>query len=92
MKQIVKLTEKDLTKLIQRVINESDIVYGSEEIEKLRPNLKDDEDIQLDDSSGELSGMVSKKIDIVKNRLKRALKNKDWNEVMDTLLYLDLKL
>jgi dTDP-D-glucose 4,6-dehydratase len=28
----------------------------------------------------------------VKNRLKRALKNKDWNEVMDTLLYLDLKL
>ena len=92
MKQIVKLTEKDLTKLIQRVINESDIVYGSEEIEKLRPNLKDDEDIQLDDSSGELSGMISKKIDIVKNRLKRALKNKDWNEVMDTLLYLDLKL
>jgi hypothetical protein len=91
MKQIVKLTEKDLTKLIQRVINESDIVYGSEEIEKLRPNLKDDEDIQLDDSSGELSGMISKKIDIVKNRLKRALKNKDWNEVMDTLLYLDLK-
>jgi hypothetical protein len=46
----------------------------------------------LDDSSGELSGMISKKIDIVKNRLKRALKNKDWNEVMDTLLYLDLKL
>ena len=91
MKQIVKLTEKDLTKLIQRVINESDRVYGSKEIENLRSNLKGDEDIQLDDSSGELSGMVSKKINIVKDRLKKALKNKDWNEVMDTLLYLDLK-
>ncbi len=91
MKKIVRLTEKDLTKLVKRVVSESGRVYGSSEIDKLHSSLKDDEDIQLDDYSGELSGKVTKKIDIVKDKLKKAMKNKDWNEVANTLLYLDLK-
>lgn len=91
MKKIVRLTEKDLTNIVKKIVSENERIYGSSDIENLYPQLGDDEDVQLDDSSGELSGKITKKIDIVKNRLKKAIKNKDWNEVVQTLLYLDLK-
>jgi uncharacterized protein YjbJ (UPF0337 family) len=91
MKKIVRLTESDLTKLVERVISENERVYNQGEINKLYSDVSDDEDVQLDDSSGELSGKITKKIDIVKDKLKTAMRKKDWNEVANTLLYLDLK-
>jgi uncharacterized protein YjbJ (UPF0337 family) len=91
MKKIVRLTESDLTKLVERVISENERVYNQGEINKLYSDVSDDEDVQLDDSSGELSGKITKKIDIVKDKLKTAIRKKDWNEVANTLLYLDLK-
>ena len=91
MKKIVRLTESDLTKLVERVISENERVYNQGEINKLYADVSDDEDVQLDDSSGELSGKITKKIDIVKDKLKTAIRKKDWNEVANTLLYLDLK-
>jgi len=91
MKKIIRLTETDLTKLIKRVVSENERVYGQSEINKLYSDVSGDEDVQLDDSSGELSGKITKKIDIVKDKLKIAMRKKDWNEVAQTLLYLDLK-
>jgi hypothetical protein len=91
MKKIIRLTEKDLTNIVKKVVSENSRIYGSNDIENLYPQLGDDEDVQLDDSSGELSGKITKKIDIVKDKLKTAMRKKDWNEVANTLLYLDLK-
>jgi len=91
MRKIIKLTESDLTRIVKRVINESERVYGHEEIDNLYSNLGDDEDVSLDDSSGELSGQIVKKIDNVKNMLERALQIEDWDMVRRTVRYLDSK-
>ena len=40
MKKIVKLTENDLTRIVKRVINENDRVYGYDNIKSLEKNLK----------------------------------------------------
>ena len=47
MKKIVKLTENDLTRIVKRVINENDRVYGYDNIKSLEKNLKDDEYIEM---------------------------------------------
>ena len=91
MRKIIKLTESDLTRIVKRVINESERVYGHEEIGNLYSSLGDDEDVSLDDSSGELSGQVVRKIDNVKNMLERALQIEDWDMVRRTVRYLDSK-
>jgi hypothetical protein len=91
MKKIIKLTESDLTRIVKRVINESDRAYGHEDIDKLYSNLGDDEDVSLDDSSGELSGQVVKKIDYVKNMLERAVESEDWDMVKRAMRYLEMK-
>ena len=54
MKRVIKLTESDLTRIVKKVINENDRVYGGGDIKNLYDKLNDDEHIHLDDSSGEL--------------------------------------
>ena len=91
MKKVVKITEKDLSKLTKKVVTELDRVSGHSEIEKLYSRLGDDEDVQLDDSSGELSGKITKKIDIVIDLLEMGLRKKDWAKVSRALSYLETK-
>lgn len=91
MKKVVKITEKDLSKLTKKVVTELERVYGHSEIEKLYSRLGDDEDVQLDDSSGELSGKITKKIDIVIDLLEMGLRKKDWAKVSRALSYLETK-
>ena len=91
MKRIVTLTEKDLTMLVKRIVSENERVYGHSEIKKLYSNIGDDEDVQLDDSSGELSGKITKKVDMVKDMLKQGLRKKDWGIVSRALSYLEIK-
>jgi hypothetical protein len=91
MGKIIRLTESDLTNIVKRVINESDRAYGHEEISKLYSGLKDDQDVSLDDSSGELSGQVVTKIEYVKNMLEMAIEREDWGKVKRTLSYLNMK-
>lgn len=90
MKKNIRLTEQDLLKLVKKVVNENERVYGHSEIDKLHPNLGDDEDVKLDDSSGELSGKITKKVEIVKDLLKIGLRTKDWDKVSRALLYLEI--
>ena len=91
MKKIIRLTESDLTRIVKRAINESDRAYGHEEINKLYSGLKDDEDVSLDDSSGELSGQVVTKIEYVKNMLGKAIQSEDWGTVKRAMNYLSVK-
>ena len=91
MKKIIRLTESDLTRIVKRAINESDRVYGHEDINKLYSNLGDDEDVWLDDSSGDLSGEVVKKIDYVKDMLRMSVKKQDWSMVGRAINYMDIK-
>jgi hypothetical protein len=53
--------------------------------------LGDDEDVWLDDSSGDLSGEVVKKIDYVKDMLKMSVKKQDWSMVGRAINYMDIK-
>jgi hypothetical protein len=66
-------------------------MYGHDDISKLYSTMGDDEDVELSDESGELSGQVVKKIDYVKNMLGRAIENEDWEMVRRTMNYLDMK-
>ena len=91
MEKIIRLTESDLSRIVNRVINESDRMYGHDEISKLYSNLGDDEDVELSDESGELSGQVVKKIEYVKNMLERAIENENWEMVTRAKSYLDMK-
>lgn len=92
MKRIVSLTESDLSKIVRRVINENERTYGNEEINKLYGNLKDDEYVSLDDSSGELSSRVVKKNEYVVEMLKTAIRKKDWSKVSNTILFIQTKM
>jgi hypothetical protein len=89
MKKVIKLTESDLTRIVKKVINENDRVYGGSNIEKLYNNLKDDEYVHLDDTSGELSGDVVSKIEYVKRMLKSAIREENWSKVENTILFID---
>ena len=92
MKKVIRLTESDLTRIITRIINESDRMYGHDEISKLYSTLGDDEDVELSDESGELSGQVVKKIQYVKNMLEKSIENEDWDMVRRAMNYLDMRL
>lgn len=89
MKKIVKLTENDLTSIVKRVINENDRVYGYDNIKSLEKNLKDDEYIDLDDSSGELSGSIVNKMEYVRKMLRYAVDNESWGAVGRVLSFID---
>ncbi len=91
MKKVIRLTESDLTKLVKKIVSENERVYGHSEIDKLYSNIGDDEDVQLDDSWGELSGKVTKKIDIVIDMLEQGIRKKDWSIVSRALSYLEIK-
>ena len=89
MKKIVKLTENDLTRIVKRVINENDRVYGYDNIKSLEKNLKDDEYIDLDDSSGDLSGSIVGKMEYVRKMLRYAVDNESWSGVERALSFID---
>ena len=89
MKKVIKLTESDLTRIVRKVINENDRVYGGSDIEKLYDDLKDDEYVHLDDSSGDLSGEVVSKIEYVRRMLKSAIREENWSKVENTILFID---
>ena len=87
MKKIIRLTESDLTRIINKVISEN-IVYGYKNIKNLP--VADDETIYLDDTSGELSGTVVKKIEYVKRQLKSAIEKEDWDKVKNVISFIDI--
>ena len=89
MKKVIKLTESDLTRIVRRVINENDRVYGGGDIKNLYDKLNDDEYVHLDDSSGELSGTVVSKIEYVKRMLKSAIQEENWSKVKNTIFFID---
>ena len=89
MKKIVKLTENVLTRIVKRVINENDRVYGYDNIKSLEKNLKDDEYIDLDDSSGDLSGSIVGKIEYLRKMLRYAVDNESWSGVERALSFID---
>lgn len=89
MKKIIKLTESDLTRIVRKAINENDRVYGGSNIKNLYNNLKDDEHVHLDDSSGDLSGEVVSKIEYVIRMLKSAIREENWSKVQNTILFID---
>jgi hypothetical protein len=66
MKRIIKLTESDLTKIIRKITESDEFKYGHEKINKLYDKIGDDEDVKLDDSGGDLSGKIVKKIEMLK--------------------------
>jgi hypothetical protein len=66
-------------------------MYGHDDISKLYSTMGDDEDVELSDESGELSGQVVKKIQYVKNMLEKSIENEDWGMVRRTMNYLDMK-
>lgn len=91
-KKTVRLTESELIKIIRNTLNENERVYGLDKINSLYSNIGDDEHIELDDSSNELSGLVVKKNEYIKRKLRDAIRDKDWNKVNDVILFIDLKM
>lgn len=91
MTKIVKLTESDLQKLVQKIIKEDDnrrVGYGNEEIRNLQKGLAPDEDVRLTDYSDELRGEVVKKKDYVISWLRDIIQDEDWNKLGDVILYI----
>ena len=84
------MKKSELQQIIKEEIQNTLKAYGSQNISKLTPGS--DEDIYLDDTSGELSGQVVKKIEYVQNMLKNAIDKEDWGIVGDAKLYSSIKL
>lgn len=91
MKKTIKLTEKDLTRIVKRILNEDDRVYGHDKIKGLYDKLGDSDDVYLDDTTGDLSGEIISKKDYVTNMLKRAVEKEDWSLVSRAISYLKVK-
>lgn len=92
MSKTIRLTEADLTKIVNRVINEQERVYGGDNIKKLYNNLKDNEYVSLDDSSGDLSGSIVSKVEYVKKMLRDAIREENWSKVERAILFMDSKM
>jgi hypothetical protein len=92
MSKVIKLTESDLTKIVNRVINEQERVYGGDNIKKLYDNLKDDEYVSLDDESGDLSGSIVSKVEYVKKMLRNAIREENWSKVQGAISFMDAKM
>jgi len=91
MKKIVRLTENDLVRLVNRVLVEGGIKYGSDEIRRLYDKLSDTDDVYLDDSSGDLSGQVVSKKEYLTRMLNKAIADENWNLVSQAISYLMVK-
>jgi hypothetical protein len=72
--------------------NSENVAFGSNEITRLLKTLGPDEDIWLDDSTGDLSGRIVKKSDYVTRMLNDAIRDKDWEKVRNAMLYLKTKM
>jgi HEAT repeat protein len=83
------MKKSELQQIIKEEIQNTLKAYGSQEISKLTPGSE--EDIYLDDTSGELSGEVVKKSEYLERMLEKAIKKKDWNIVMSAISYLKSK-
>jgi len=92
MEKISKLRQVIREELSKHILNENDRVYGHEDINNLYGKLKDDEYVELDDSSGDLSGTVVKKIEYIKNLLKKAIDKKDWESVNSEISFIDTQI
>ena len=91
MKKIIRLTENDLVRLVNRVLVEGGIKYGSDEIRRLYDKLSDTDDVYLDDSSGDLSGQVVSKKEYLTRMLNKAIADENWNLVSQAISYLMVK-
>ena len=83
------MKKSELQQIIKEEIQNTLKAYGSQDISKLKPSSE--EDIYLDDTSGELSGEVVKKSEYLERMLEKAIKKKDWNIVMSAISYLKSK-
>jgi HEAT repeat protein len=83
------MKKSELQQIVKEEIQNTLKAYGSQEINKLTPGSE--EDIYLDDTSGELSGEVVKKSEYLERMLEKAIKKKDWNIVMSAISYLKSK-
>lgn len=92
MKNVVRITESELTRIVRKVMNENEFEYGHENIKKLYDKLGDDEHVSLDDSSGELSGTIVKKKDYINRMLKSAIREKNWKKVEQVISFIDIKM
>ena len=88
----IKLTESDLTRIVERVIKENGREYGHENIKKLYNDLKHDEYVDLDDTSDDLSGSIVKKTEYVKKMLRLAIREQDWSKVENAISFIDSKM
>ena len=68
--------------------NSENVAFGGNEITRLLKTLGPDEDVWLDDSTGDLSGRIVKKSDYVARMLNDAIQDKDWEKVRNAMLYL----
>jgi hypothetical protein len=84
------MKKSELQQIIKEEIQNAFKAYGSQNISKLTPGS--DEDIYLDDTSGELSGEVVSKKEYLERMLKKAADQKDWKLVGDAKLYSSIKL
>lgn len=64
-------------------------VYGHQDIENLYKQLGDDEYVDLDDTSGNLSGEKVTKNEYVLRMLKRAQETKDWSKVTSIIRFIE---
>jgi hypothetical protein len=72
--------------------NSENVAFGHNEITNLMKTIGTDEDVWLDDSTGDLSGRIVKKSDYVARMLNDAIQDKDWGKVRNAILYLKTKM
>ena len=84
------MKKSELKQIIREEIQNTLKAYGSQNISKLTPGSE--EDVYLDDTSGELSGEVVSKKEYLTKMLKKAIDNKDWRLVEQAKLYSSIKL
>ena len=84
------MKKSELQQLIREEIQNTLKAYGSQNIGKLTPGSE--EDVYLDDTSGELSGEVVSKKEYLVKMLKKAIDSKDWKLVGQAKLYSSIKL
>lgn len=88
MKKVVRAKESDLKRIANKVIRESERVYGHEKIKSLWNDLKDDEYVSLDDYSGDLSGTIVKKTEYIIKMLNSAIREQNWAKVENTISFI----
>lgn len=93
----MKISLNELRNLVKSTLKEmededSNVAYGSQDIDKLYSKLKDDEYVMLDDSSGELRGKIVKKTEYITRMLNDAKKQGDWEKVGNVISFIRMKM